>query len=218
MRNLIIGAAVSALSIFSLLAIVATVYPPEETVPVGTIVAWSAGADSLPANWMLCDGKALKIKQYPELYAAIGATWGAPRKTKFNLPDLRGRFIRGVDRGAGRDPDVKDREASNKGGNANSVGSVQDDSFQDHSHEQKAHTHDYQRYFISATYTGVGIGSFQESGGYDVILSSWLRESQTSSSTVNIKGAKTYGTKTNIRKGEETRPKNAAVNFIIKVR
>ena len=218
MRNFVIGASLSALSILSLLAIVAMASPPAETVPVGTIVAWSAGADSVPANWMLCDGKTLKIKKYPELYAVIGPTWGAPSNLKFNLPDLRGRFIRGVDRGAGRDPDVKDREAANKGGNTQSVGSVQEDSLQNHSHEQTTHTHSYQEYEIGATISGVALASFVGGGPYDVILSSWLDNSKSEPAKVKIKGASSFATKTKIKKGEETRPTNAAVNFIIKVR
>ena len=218
MRTLALGAVVILCSMMGSLAILAMATPAIETVPVGTIVAWSAGADSVPANWMLCDGKVLRVKQYPELYSVIGPTWGAPSKTKFNLPDLRGRFIRGVDRGAGRDPDVEDRKAANKGGNVKGVGSVQQDSLQNHSHQQDTHTHNYQEYQIGATTSGVALSSFQGGGPYDVILSSWLSASQTSQSSVNIKGAQAFGTKTNVRKGEETRPTNAAVNFIIKVK
>ena len=218
MRNILLVITVFVCSILGSLAIMSMTAPAAETVPVGTIVAWSAGADSVPAGWMLCDGKVLRVKQYPELYAVIGPTWGAPSKTKFNLPDLRGRFIRGVDRGAGRDPDVEDRKAANKGGNVKGVGSVQQDSLQNHSHLQDAHTHNYQEYQIGASTSGVGLNSFVGGGPYDVILSSWLSASPTSQSSVNIKGAKAFGTKTNVRKGEETRPTNAAVNFIIKVK
>ena len=53
----------------------------------------------------------------------------------FNVPDLRGRFLRGVDGNAGRDPDAVNRLASKSGGNAgNAVGSSQTDAFQGHGH------------------------------------------------------------------------------------
>jgi len=113
----------------------------DDGVPVGTIMAWAGEKGSVPADWMICDGKALKIKQYKDLYDAIGWSWGKPAAKRFNLPDLRGRFMRGVDEGIGRDPDADDREAANKGGNSEGVGSVQDDNFQEHSHNQPEHSH-----------------------------------------------------------------------------
>ena len=67
---------------------------------------------------------------HPELFAAIGTAWGSPSSKRFNLPDLRGLFLRGVDAGSGRDPDVNKRQASKPGGNDIGVGSVQDDSVQ----------------------------------------------------------------------------------------
>ena len=40
----------------------------------------------------------------------------------------------------------------------------------------------------------------------------------TTDSTANILGAATYNTKPRVKAGEETRPKNASVDFIIKVK
>lgn len=51
-----------------------------------------------PAGWLLCDGSAVSRTTYATLYAAIGDTWGAGNgSTTFNLPDLRGRTVVGVD-------------------------------------------------------------------------------------------------------------------------
>lgn len=44
-----------------------------------------------PVNWALCDGRTLKVNDYPPLFALIGVTYGGDGVTTFNLPDLRGR-------------------------------------------------------------------------------------------------------------------------------
>lgn len=78
---------------------IATLTPP----PLGVVQIW-AGA-KVPANYELCDGRELKITDYPELYAALGTRFnrsydynGKQYSTTsgyFRLPDLRGRFIVG---------------------------------------------------------------------------------------------------------------------------
>lgn len=52
---------------------------------------------SIPEGYLLCNGAAISRAQYPELFAAIGTTWGAgDGASTFNVPDLRGFFLRGV--------------------------------------------------------------------------------------------------------------------------
>ncbi|MCQ4043261.1 phage tail protein [Streptantibioticus rubrisoli] len=98
-------------------------------VPVGTIVAFAGELDISwlqGQGWLYCDGSELDQAAYPALYAAIGGNYGAGHATFF-LPDLRGRFTRAVDLGAGRDPYVLTRTPSNNGGlSGNNPGSVQD--------------------------------------------------------------------------------------------
>lgn len=90
-------------------------------------------------GWLFCDGATLSIKANWPLFGVIGRAYGGD-ETTFCLPDLRGRFIRGV---AGnldpnaplRDTDIAKREASAKGDNTqNRVGSLQSDAFQGHKH------------------------------------------------------------------------------------
>lgn len=94
-------------------------------VPAGVIMAY--GGTVAPEGWDLCDGSSkLRAGAYAALFAVIGTAYGAADGTHFNLPDFRGRFLRGVDGGAGRDPDTLTRIAMNAGGNAgDAVGSVQ---------------------------------------------------------------------------------------------
>ncbi|MGW0995742.1 phage tail protein [Streptomyces sp. NPDC002523] len=97
-------------------------------VPVGSIVAFAGELDTpwlASQGWLYCDGSELDQGQYPALYSAVGGNYGAGHNT-FNLPDLRGRFTRGVDLGAGRDPYVHTRSPSNNGGlPGNNPGSAQ---------------------------------------------------------------------------------------------
>ncbi|WP_175868722.1 phage tail protein [Bartonella gabonensis] len=64
--------------------------------PTGTIGIF--GMQFFPEGWLPCDGAAYLRTDYPALYEAIGTRWGGSDSwTKFNVPDLRGVFLRGVD-------------------------------------------------------------------------------------------------------------------------
>lgn len=102
-----------------------------DRVPVGYvpsgIVQWFAGPlANCPTGWLYCNGVLLNVENYPDLYAAIGRTYtasGVPI-TQFNLPDLRGEFLRGWD----------DR-ATGGVDNGRVFGSNQADDFKSHSHK-----------------------------------------------------------------------------------
>lgn len=70
--------------------------------PPGAVVAFAAGTD--PAGWITCNGGEQSRTTYAALFAVIGTTYGNGNgTTTFNLPDLRGEFIRGADLGRGVD-------------------------------------------------------------------------------------------------------------------
>lgn len=59
---------------------------------------------SAPSGWLVCDGSAISRTTYANLFTAISTTWGVgDGSTTFNLPDLRGEFLRGFDGGKGVD-------------------------------------------------------------------------------------------------------------------
>lgn len=67
----------------------------EYKVPIGTIIAMSS--DYIPAGYLLCNGSAVNRQTYSLLFAKIGTTYGEGDGTNtFNLPDLRGKFVRGL--------------------------------------------------------------------------------------------------------------------------
>jgi len=58
------------------------------------------GMNSTPTGWLKANGAAVSRTTYADLFSAIGTTYGAGNgSTTFNLPDLRGEFIRGFSDG-----------------------------------------------------------------------------------------------------------------------
>lgn len=102
----------------------------------GTVIM-HAGA-SVPAGFLECNGASLLRADYPGLFAVIGTVHGTADGTHFNLPDLRGKFPRGYDHGAGNDPDAASRTAPTGGASADNVGSKQADGFKAHTHQAYA--------------------------------------------------------------------------------
>lgn len=64
------------------------------TAPIGTIMAFAGS--TVPDTYLLCDGTSYEISKYPDLYAAIGTTYGQVDDTHFNVPDLRETVLVGV--------------------------------------------------------------------------------------------------------------------------
>lgn len=64
----------------------------------GMLMAYGGEQDaSMPDGWLLADGLAVSRTTYATLFALIGTTYGAGNgTTTFNLPDLRGRILVGV--------------------------------------------------------------------------------------------------------------------------
>jgi len=64
-------------------------------VPAGAVLPF-AGAGNVPAGFLLCNGAAVSRSTYAALFDAIGTTYGeGDGSTTFQLPDFRGRFLRG---------------------------------------------------------------------------------------------------------------------------
>lgn len=76
-----------------------------------------------PAGWLKANGAAISRSTYSALFGVINTMFGPGNgSTTFNLPDLRGEFIRGWDDGRGVD--------SGRG-----LGSSQSDEFKSHTHQ-----------------------------------------------------------------------------------
>lgn len=192
----------------SLNALVAAV--KESLCPVGTISAFAG--DTAPAGWLLCNGASVSRTTYATLFSVIGQRFGSNGvATNFNVPDFRGRFLRGRDGGAGNDPDRATRTAMTTGGAAgDNVGSLQTGQFASHTHSYKDVIFSYQ----DATLAGA------PSNLTRVVTpkaASWENGLGTDGSA----DTDNYGWEWNNRVtvsagGNETRPINISVNYIIK--
>ena len=186
---------------------------PSVPSPIGTIAAFAGPA--VDANWenkwgwLVCDGRALSPTNptYKALFDVIGSSWGGDAVKLFNIPDLRGLFLRGVDGTAGRDPDRNERVEIKAGGHkGNNVGSFQGGILQSHTHGASATHHINGRTFSSSTKaTSEWPSGFDPGAEFaDGNLSGVSRNDPTISVMINPSG------------GNETRPVNAAVIWIIR--
>lgn len=65
------------------------------SVPSGSVFPFAG--TSAPTGYLVADGSAISRSTYADLFAVIGTTYGAgDGSTTFNLPDLRGIFVRGA--------------------------------------------------------------------------------------------------------------------------
>lgn len=202
-------------------------------VPSGTVVAFAGGTDQVPVGWLLCDGRSFPRAMYPSLSTALGSAHGGDAMN-FNLPDYRGRFLRGADNGVmpPRDPNRDTRTAANPGGNiGDRVGSLEGGATAmptmpfgvatagahvhtivgvgDHTHEQTV-TANFGSggRAIRTSYTGDGTGALQYAQG-----------AATDGAGAHTHSMATAGDHSHSATGgdRETRPVNAAVNYIIKI-
>ncbi len=181
----------------------------ENGVPTGTIIAF--GGSQVPNGWLLCDGADVLRATYPTLLAAIGTNWGAgDGSTTFHVPDLRGRFLRGWDRGAANDPGFASRTASNTGGNVgDAVGSFQLDQSQSHAHNPGT--------LFTAMVPTAGFNFLKsKSGGFtsDFRITGENVEGNATPQGTGIAVLGKTAAMTDI--GGESRPTNCYVNYIIK--
>jgi microcystin-dependent protein len=73
--------------------------------PTGGVLMFAASG--VPAGWLECDGSILSINLYSDLYNVVGQNFKTSTTfntlTGFQIPDLRGQFVRGWDHGANVD-------------------------------------------------------------------------------------------------------------------
>lgn len=156
---------------------------------------------TVPTGWLKADGAAISRVDYADLFAVIFTTFGeGDGSTTFNLPDLRGEFLRGLDDGRGVDA-------------GRLLGVDQDDAFQGHAHNFVA-AEDYTR-FTKSDYNGAGGGGGAFFGYADSTSSFYSNDpaDNTIHAAHHLEGANGEGTP---RTADETRPRNVAMLVIIK--
>nr|DAX23200.1 MAG TPA: tail collar fiber protein [Caudoviricetes sp.] len=121
-------------------------------IPSGAVLYFAG--QTAPAGWLKANGAAVSRTAYAALFAAIGTTYGAgDGRSTFNLPDLRGEFVRGWDDGRGID-------------RGRVFGSAQSDELRAHTHGGvPQRTGDNDRGGASSWYSIDGVGQTESFGG-----------------------------------------------------
>ena len=110
----------------------------EMFVAVGTVI--TSARTTAPSGYLACNGAAVSRSTYAALFAAIGTTYGVgDGSTTFNLPDLRGLFVRG----AGAHGTMT--KAAGGAFDGGAVGATSNDQFQ-------GHTFNYYRWNAAGTF------------------------------------------------------------------
>ena len=73
-----------------------------QAVPTGVVVPFSG--ESAPSGWILCAGQEVNRITFASLFSVVGTKFGpGDGATTFNVPDLRGRVVAGIDNMGGID-------------------------------------------------------------------------------------------------------------------
>ena len=173
------------------------VYSKAETdqkAPPGAVIHFARSA--APTGWLKANGAAVSRTAYAGLFAAIGTTFGAGDGfNTFNLPDLRGEFLRGWDDGRGVDA-------------GRGFGTLQGDDLKSHTHSGStssngSHTH------------SVTEGTLQ-GGGTSFTSGDDFTDRANTYSQTGAAGQHTHSLNINATGGTETRPRNRALLACIK--
>jgi len=179
--------------------------------PVGCIMIY--GSSEAPAGWLLCDGLAYNRTTYADLYAVIGSTYGdGDHSTTFNVPDLRGIFVRGAGTSG------KLTKANGSAFSA-TLGAYVNDMEQDHYHTASSNSWDHS-HSVSNLYQRLdtGTGTTVSAGHPPTEYSSGIiyTNSVNHTHTHDISSPLETGGFGMPRIGGETNPANLGVNYIIK--
>lgn len=164
--------------------------------PVGTII--TSASINIPEGFLLCDGSAISISAYINLYNVIGNAYGNGNgSTTFNIPDLRGEFIRGTDNGRGVDA-------------GRQIGSNQSDAMRNLTGTYYGALDGEGGY--SAFCTGGAAGVFTGGGAITQIRNASSYEMK----QINGKNGFIFDASRQVPIASEFRPRNVSVNFYIK--
>ena len=182
-------------------------------VPSGSVFCMAVA--TVPSGYLECNGNAVSRTTYAALFAIIGTNYGTGNgSSTFNLPDLRGEFVRGFDNGRNADT-------------GRSIASSQGASNASHNHSislsgttsTKSLTGSVQR--ISETFNNSGstTGVFSKQSGFDAGFTPGSPDNNnTGAFSIDASHNHTFSASgTSGSQGSEARPRNVAMMYIIKV-
>jgi hypothetical protein len=200
--------------------------------PIGSVIAYMGNSNTVAsleeAGWFKCDGRAISSLSaklsLSERNALADVLGGAS-----DIPDLRAVFLRGVDDGKNWDDDRTTRTGGEDhplSGSGTGVRSVQGESMRNHRHSgttssDGSHTHtatsSSERWGGGSDDSGSGSNSAAENSGthsHDITVNA----AGTHSHTYTTSDAQTSSTGISPVAGNENRPDNIAVYWLIRGR
>ena len=184
-----------------------------DSVPTGCVFCRAVA--SVPAGYLECNGAAVSRTTYSALFAVIGTQYGSGNgSSTFNLPDLRGEFVRGFDNGRGVD---SGRSINNPQGSQNVS--------HNHSYGNNGitvsganHNHNIRGFSLQPSIANVGITLGSGQGyqiGYRTNDNVLTGDAVKNSGNLSMSG--TVGITINNAGGNESRPRNVAMMYIIRI-
>lgn len=186
--------------------------------PVGSIQCFAL--EKAPDGWLECFGQEVLVDKYPSLYCVVGNRWGGEPNKTFVIPNLQGIFIRGWDKDGNIDAE---RE----------FGTFQNDAIQGHGHHfnsanlkiESSGSHEHTTYGERTDVKAPGAFST------DRTVLRYLNSSGPDEGHTSQNGSHSHGMKTThnpvsdpttskhgvVRNDIETRPKNIALLYCIKI-
>ena len=174
-------------------------------VPSGSVFCMAVA--TVPSGYLECNGAAVSRSTYSVLFAVIGTAYGTGNgSSTFNLPDLRGEFVRGFDNGRGVD-------------SGRSIASSQSSQFGQHNHNVSAsssssvtdpgHQHSMSVGFFNSVNSG-GALSFKDAGTSNRINTATTGISVSTSTSIS------QSNRGGTSNSSETRPRSIAMMYVIK--
>jgi|TARA_A100001515_G_scaffold110324_1_gene91268 microcystin-dependent protein len=179
-------------------------------VPSGSVFCMAVA--TVPSGYLECNGAAVSRTTYSVLFAVIGTAYGTGNgSSTFNLPDLRGEFVRGFDNGKGTD-------------SGRSIATSQGSQNAQHNHSASAtstagaHSHslNYQRKHVEDTGTAAITDIRREGGDGDGGSQTFTNDTTSgfmNNATVSVSTSVSIGN----QGGNESRPRNVAMMYVIKI-
>ena len=186
-------------------------------VPSGSVFCMAVA--TVPSGYLECNGAAVSRSTYSVLFAVIGTAYGTGNgSSTFNLPDLRGEFVRGFDNGRGVD-------------SGRSIASSQSSQFGQHNHNVSAsssssvtdpgHRHLPENYSENSTQSNghtiavndrvIGNYGGGSGNGLGPLGNRHFMETETTGISVTTTVALDGG-----NDGQGSRPRNVAMMYVIK--
>ena len=182
-----------------------------EGVPSGSVFCRAVA--TVPTGYLECNGAAVSRTTYSALFAVIGTAYGAGNgSSTFNLPDLRGEFIRGFDNGRGVDSG-RNVATSQGGQNASHDHSISLSG----TTSTKSLTGDVRRISEGFRASGTTSGVFTKTFDANNPITGASSNSPTGGFSMDASHNHTFSASgTSGSQGSEARPRNIAMMYIIK--